>query len=156
MNKEFHFTLRADFPGYWVIRPMFATVSFAFQPQETSFHFVGRFLRSFSLFLQYVLCFLCLKVTSTVSLRFSPASLPGASVYLLCISKGRLQRDFKSNPHMPSSCLDLLDYIFSSIVSGIESALDEAPSDFLSYTQAILPWPECLLKPDSDKAYFYL
>lgn len=56
---------------------------------------------------------------------------------------------------MPFSCLDLLDYIFSSIISGMESALDEAPRDFLSYTQARLPWPECLLKPDSDKAYFY-
>lgn len=50
---------------------------------------------------------------------------------------------------MPFSCLDLLDYIFSFIISGIESALDEVPSDFLSYTQARLPWPECLLKPDS-------
>lgn len=56
---------------------------------------------------------------------------------------------------MPFSCLDLLDYIFSSIISGMESALDEAPRDFLSYTQARLPWPECLLKSDSDKAYFY-
>jgi hypothetical protein len=85
----------------------------------------ARVLFSFFLFLQYVLFFLGLKVTSPVSLGFfSQLDFPEPlSICFVLVEADRYQ------VHVTHAFLSLafLNCAFSSVISGMESVLDESP-----------------------------